>query len=232
MQNRGNIRQNREQMRFQERMSNTSAQRAVADYTKAGLNPALAYDRGASSPSGASATIGDAVGGGVASAMSARQVRANLELTAAQTRKTDAEAESARVDAAVKSGTLTPGEPSYRDEVMAARRDRLRGFGAGAALQPHQLRSAELANMLAASDLNRRNTMSGLWGDARTASEAFRAMVRDLPYRGAADAAKGWASAAQSRVQGVRDLPRRMATDWSKYQDSHPYIFKPRSMRK
>lgn len=79
----------RDQMAFQERMSSTAAERSVLDYTRAGLNPGLAYERSASSPGGAMANVGmeDAISKGLSSAQSAAALIQQLNLQKLETQE-------------------------------------------------------------------------------------------------------------------------------------------------
>ena len=86
----------REQMEFQQRMSNTAHQRQIEDLKKAGLNPLLsAKYGGASSPGGSSATRPmadqkDIISPAISSALAIRQSESDIDLKDSQARLNEA----------------------------------------------------------------------------------------------------------------------------------------------
>ena len=90
--NKQNIALAREQMAFQERMSNSAYQRAMKDMKLAGLNPILSAKQPASTPGGASTRVDSAIGAGVQAFNQTNSALATASSARATARATNAKA--------------------------------------------------------------------------------------------------------------------------------------------
>lgn len=99
------------QMGFQERMANTSYQRAVQDMRKAGINPMLAYMKGgADSPSGSAGAFGAATSAGINNALQLRRQDQELSNMRAQERLLDSQKAKTDLEAATTAARLPKEE--------------------------------------------------------------------------------------------------------------------------
>lgn len=118
--NKANLKLQREQQAWEERMSNTSWQRGTEDMLKAGINPMLAVSQGgASTPNVSAATQQpvDALARGISSAGSKAAQMLTLENLAQQTRKTSEEADSLNI-----RNTIDAWDMPYAEQISANRR--------------------------------------------------------------------------------------------------------------